>query len=269
MSVTDPSSRLVYLITFTTNMEVETKYRYTSHDRALDLDGDIFLSTYIQMELQKQTGLMEDEPIEFIVPTIQPLVDFVNKGSHAPVHVLVEMVDPDDLANTREEVWQGRMIRLLLNPDGQKDHFQVQVCGPKFHVEDRPLGIACTPNCAWRFGDKSCLYDVESVTIDVECTQVDGFRIETTIISTYDANYFARGYIFLGEHRILITESTGSQLTLSKNAPVDWVGKTLRLAPGCDKSFATCRNKWNNERQFGGLGLAIPAENPLGRWQAF
>ena len=269
MSTVDPNSRLVYLLTFTTNMEIESQYRYTSCDRDLTISGVVYTSTYVQMELRKQSGLMEDEPVEFIVPTIQPLIDFVNKGSHAPVHVLIEIIDPDDLETSPERVWQGRMTRLLFNPAGQKDNFQVQVCGPKFYMEDRPLGIACTPNCAWRFGDKNCKFDVAAASQEVVCGSVDGFRISATIIGTLPVNYLTRGYVSLGGHRILITESNGDFLTLSKYAPVDWVGKTLTVSPGCDKSLATCRTKWNNERNFCGLGLAMPSENPQSRWQAF
>jgi hypothetical protein len=55
-------------------------------------------------------------------------------------------------------------------------------------------------------------------------------------------------------------------LILVRQAPADWISKTVTLVPGCTKELdglSGCRLGYLNEEQFGGSGHAIPAYHPV------
>jgi hypothetical protein len=60
----------------------------------------------------------------------------------------------------------------------------------------------------------------------------------------------------------LVIKHEGDKLWL--NAPLFYatVGQTLEVWPGCDKTLAACRDKFNNAPRFGGFPH-IPDKNPV------
>lgn len=83
---------------------------------------------------------------------------------------------------------------------------------------------------------------------------------------------FADGYFTAGQlvrqdgSRRFVAANTGNTLTLERGLPLS-VGDTVTLYPGCDKSRATCVNKFSNGVNFGGfpwMPLSSPFTSTIG-----
>jgi hypothetical protein len=95
------------------------------------------------------------------------------------------------------------------------------------------------------------------VTIDV----VSGRQV--TVSGAVLANeQLAGGYMEVGQDQFFIEHNTGGVLTLMTKAPATLVGSSAKVYDGCDRSYPTCRDKFNNVRRFGGFPL-FPVNNPF------
>jgi hypothetical protein len=82
-----------------------------------------------------------------------------------------------------------------------------------------------------------------------------------------DGTYHLGFFTYLGTH-YLITRHVGDQLTLKRvvpglatalgGGPVD-----VLIAPGCDKKVVTCRDRFDNVLNHGGLPGMIRGETPF------
>ena len=75
--------------------------------------------------------------------------------------------------------------------------------------------------------------------------------------------YFVGGYIVLGSAKRAIIAHVGNNITLTSPFDEVNVGATANVYPGCDHTFETCRDQFNNEENFGGFPW-IPGKNPFG-----
>lgn len=83
-----------------------------------------------------------------------------------------------------------------------------------------------------------------------------------TLANTYSLNYFQSGYINIEGYRSQITSSVGDTVVLAGFLPSLDIGKSVVLVAGCDRSFLVCREKYNNELNYGGF-THIPDRNPF------
>lgn len=79
----------------------------------------------------------------------------------------------------------------------------------------------------------------------------------------YPQSYFTTGYIVTADgSRRMITNHSNVILTLLRAVPSLNVGDTISVYAGCDRTFATCRDKFRNQPNYGGFDY-IPRKNPF------
>lgn len=85
--------------------------------------------------------------------------------------------------------------------------------------------------------------------------------------SVTEANYFAGGWVEIGRDKISVRASTAPSsgaltVTLARD-PREYpaAGSPLKLFPGCDGRWETCKSKFNNGDNFGGHPH-VPTSNP-------
>lgn len=79
-------------------------------------------------------------------------------------------------------------------------------------------------------------------------------QVEIVLQGTAEAdNYFAYGYVENPYEKVDVHSNTGNTIRLVQPPKVSFSpGDTIKIYPGCDGSFTTCRNKFNNSINFGG-----------------
>jgi uncharacterized phage protein (TIGR02218 family) len=137
------------------------------------------------------------------------------------------------------------------------DAFEAELRGPAALLE-RAVVEQTSPECRAELGDKRCRVDMAPRT---HITRVVGIAGETALDVAADtgaADAFAYGRLrwLTGPNSGLesaIAGSAGARVTL-RDPPVraPAAGELVELCEGCDKSFATCRDRFGNALNFRG-----------------
>jgi uncharacterized phage protein (TIGR02218 family) len=161
---------------------------------------------------------------------------------------------------------RGRLGALARDSDG------------RYRTEVRGLAQLLSQNVGWvyqetcnvvRFGDDRCRYDVDAISVDAAITVVTSNKQFSIVdpVTTPPAGYPPGGEVLFltGDNtgfvrEIKTTTIAGGALTveLYEELPDDVViGDQIRLTPGCDRRWSTCR-AYNNLVNFRGWGVYIP-----------
>lgn len=178
-----------------------------------------------------------------------------------------------DLAAGR---WDGASVRIFLvdwqQPEGELlplargELGEVSVTGQGFTAElrgptarlARPVVDQTSPECRARLGDKKCRIDMAariSVTRIAALSGEDAISVEAAApgVSVYR---YGRLRWLSGANSGLesaILESDGTLLTLREPAVFGpAVGDLVEISEGCDKTLATCRDRFANAANFRG-----------------
>lgn len=184
-----------------------------------------------------------------------------------------DLISADDLAAGR---WDGARLRLIAvdwsDPDaepvflargelgeiGTSDGaFTAELRGPTALL-DRPVVEATSPECRAELGDKRCRVDLAGRTRFARTAAVvDAVTVDLDV-SEPSANAYGYGrlrWIGGGNSGLVsaILRSDGARLFL-REAPAKAVavGTLVELTEGCDKIFATCRDRFSNGANFRG-----------------
>lgn len=136
------------------------------------------------------------------------------------------------------------------------------------------IGRTVTPACDAELGDARCKVNVEALSGTV--TAVSSRRAFQANALFAVAGYFSFGVVkFTGglniglsmeirKHEGLAGSPAGAGLSLQLNLPYAIaVGDTFTIVPGCDKSKATCKNRFNNLLNFRGFSFVPGSDQVL------
>lgn len=184
-----------------------------------------------------------------------------------------EALTAADLAAGR---WDGAGVRLLVvdwtDPEGgqqllargelgavsiEDERFTAELKGPAAQLA-MPVAELTSPDCRAELGDKRCRVDLAPLTIVTEIAAV----IDGTTFDVVEAGGSANGYAY-GRLRWIsgansglaapILRSDGVRITLREPPAFSLAaGDRVEIVEGCDKLFATCRDRFANAENFRG-----------------
>lgn len=226
----------------------------------------------MSVRVPPNVGMLADKALEVTMKVEAGFLDQVSSGEpHSPVRVrLMEAHAPAGGAEVLEvtHLFRGWLSKAKRNPGGQTESVLL-TCATARSRMDVDLGIPATHLCQWTFGGRGCFLDLDTVDEQGTLTAVSGVDATVTGLADHSADptgrYWHKGYLEVDGLRITVRDwqqSAPTLFRLAKPPPARWVGATVRAVPGCDKSVATCRDRWNREQFFSGIGMAIPAYHP-------
>jgi len=130
------------------------------------------------------------------------------------------------------------------------------------------------PSCNLKLYSDQCgvaLTTYGATVSGLDSISANGLELTDTAFGLQANDYFKLGYVKWGDFKRTIVGHTGDTITIQFYIPGLTAGQDIYVAPGCDKSMATCTNKYNNlgntnlNRFFGFRYL--PYDNPA-TWQA-
>jgi uncharacterized phage protein (TIGR02218 family) len=231
---------------------------FTEHDGDLTFAGTTFLaaSGFSASEADSAAGLSAS-------------ADEVSGGFSS------DAIREDDLAAGR---YDGAQVELfLVNWAAPDEHVLLNVreigevvrAGGQFRAElrslahrlDQPQGRLYNRRCDASLGDGKCRVAMEAWRGVGLVTEVQGgSTIRVSGLSGFAAGIFDRGTIGLSDgtlaqidtHRHLSAGIAELALWLPLEVPLG-VGAAVAVTAGCDKSFATCRTRFDNHLNFRGF----------------
>lgn len=255
---------LVTLITFSYGANFATVARYTSATTPL-VDG---VNTFaaepsIEVTMNAQPGGAQDVPVQVRMLAKTPLDTLTSQRAHSAVRVLLEEADPTNLSD-RRTLFAGLISLSTRNPDGKTGIVEIEVSGWRAALAISTNCWIADTTCNNVFGDPVCGKDLSSIQETATVSAIDGNVVTLTgLTTTGTPGYWRFGFLAVDGLQIMIRDyTTGNQVTLLKTPPAAWMGAAVTATPGCDKQLTSCRT-WGRETRFTGIGMKIPAYNPL------
>jgi uncharacterized phage protein (TIGR02218 family) len=139
---------------------------------------------------------------------------------------------------------------------------------------DQPAGRIFQRSCAWDLGDARCGVDINTAGrrgAGTVSQVIDAFEFVATGLGGIASNALARGrlvwtngsntglsadiaaHTLSGSHRIVISLPMGTAVV---------VGDSFNAFAGCDRTFSTCRNRFDNAVNFGGFPTCRATTSP-------
>lgn len=170
---------------------------------------------------------------------------------------------PDGLVN----VFFGRVAEIDLG----RSSVQININDPRELLDINMPRNLYTAQCRYALFDRQCTLDKNAFAFNGAVfggpTSTQQFRVNQTAAD----NFYALGGIVFTSGlntglRMLVRSSVQASGLLSLIAPMPYTvanGDTVTLYPGCDKTVATCQNKFNNKINYGGFKLIPAAETAI------
>ena len=180
-------------------------------------------------------------------------------------------------ADLRAGVWDGATVEIFLvnwsNLANGKIILkrgtigEVELKDTVFRAEMRGLSQALsqqivelyTPDCRADLGDTRCKVNLSALTVTGTINAVTDRRGFTDTSRAEAADYWNGGLLTwtsganVGRKMEVKAFSSGGAFTLFLPMPSEvTVGDTYSLRPGCDKKFSTCKDRYNNVKNFRG-----------------
>lgn len=277
MTLSSPQSKVFLAVEFSYGDPTTPSYaRVANYPVNVTVDGDSYTSLMaLDVELPDDRGSLIEGSATLTVPvSAHALFTALSSGeAHSPVFVTVKEVrrTPDDLTEEVFTLFVGRASKALKNFRGRRELLGIRAVGTRSRL-DVPLGIQCNSQCAWTFTGNGCEISPVGLSQSGTLYSLNRFSAYITGLSqtpffggATTSAYWLRGYVEKDGLRILIRDWSSilpELFELARVPPASWIGQTVSVFPGCDKSLATCQNQWGNEEHFGGFGIAMPAYKP-------
>lgn len=248
---------------------------YTDWTSDVVFSGNTYVSTPdMEVSLPENDGVLSKKECKVAIPLGDTFSQNISQLSHAPVFMTVSEVmkgvnpGPSQSTNT---LFVGRVEIVRRNYRGRRDKILLTSLPPTARLQEINLGLPCIHTCIHNLGDRGCKVDLTALPgriVTAVVASIDGrnLTIQTNAtISSQADRFYHRGFVQRQGLNLGIREwRSASPLVfqLAKQAPDYWIGQTISVVVGCDKSIETCRTRFSNEENFAGAGFAMPAYNP-------
>jgi hypothetical protein len=253
---------------------------YTDWTSDVTFGANLYISTPdIEVKLPTNDGLFGENVCSVAIPLVtgnsanDTFAGRISNGQpHAQTEVTVSEIlrpttpGPSQTVNT---LFVGAVTIVSSNYRQRRDKVQVKCMPIKSRVATVAMGIPCHHLCGNNLGDASCkvvLTGAKSTPAII--ASIDGREVTINTNATIQAQgdrFYHRGYLKFQNLFIGIQDwrsATPLVFNLVRQPPAHWVGQTILVVAGCDKSIETCRARFSNEANFLGLGFAMPSYHP-------
>lgn len=232
---------------------------FTDHDVALEFDGTRF---------DPASGLDGSEATDRLGAQVQTsdVVGVLTSDAISEADIVLGRYDGAKVESWRVN-WRDVVMREQIRVDTigeitrEDGVFRAELRSPQ-HALNVPKGRIYHHLCDARLGDGRCGVDLEQGAYrasGVVVSSDDATTVSVSGLDGFDDGWFARGIVVWNSGtrigiRDAVAGHTGGRLTFEKKAG-EWVaaGDAFTVYAGCDKSFATCREKFGNGVNFQGF----------------
>src|SRR5688572_2489670 len=238
----------------------------------------------MEVEIPENTGTFDERECRILLP----LDDFTSVASsgrpHSPIYVTVEETTAGlfagDAGSTRT-LFIGRVVRASKNWQGRADTAAFFALPAKSRLK-RSMGLQCNHHCIWQLFGPGCrggTFQASAFRRPGQIASVDGQEITIMPDASIENpatpgggsndRFWERGYLERDGLRIDVARwvrSDDPKVFVLRNRPPDsWIlagAGSVIFYPGCHKTIEDCRDTWDREERFQGLGYAMLPYNP-------
>lgn len=227
---------------------------FTDYDEDLNIDNILYKSSsgFTASSIILNSDLKTDNlEIEGILNSADIKEEDVLSGKYDFANIEIFIVNYKDLTQGTMNLHSGIFGKVTLS----SGRFIVEIRGLSAKLE-RSIAELYSPACRAQFCDDKCKADTKKFSKISTITKViDERRFEDTNLTESD-EYYKHGVVkFFGSIAFegVVKEYKNKVVTLFTSPPYQiFAGDKYSILAGCDKTFPTCRSKFNNTVNFRG-----------------
>jgi len=241
---------------------------FTTHDRDLVIGGVVYRASpgMLPSAVSQSDGFEVDTlDIEGALTSDAITAEDMAAGRWDGAALILFAADWSDPAAPTLTIARGEIGDVSIR-DGA---FTAELRGPTALLE-RPVVEQTSPDCRASLGDRRCRVDLAARTRFARVTTAEGTAL-TLDAAEPSADAYAYGRLRAVEGAnaglaLPILSSTGTGIVLRDPPPAAFAGGELvELTEGCDRRFATCRERFGNAVNFRGEPW-LPGKDLLTRY---
>lgn len=246
---------IVELYKFTIGAET---HLYTTAQAEVTYNGDTYVPTYVRREGGKGTESTARTSVRLYMARDAGIVVRFAPG---PPSQTVELEVYQQSETTTALVYLGRVLDVDNRGSESTLHCE------SIHTSLKTAGLRRRHQvlCPYALYDSECGVNADSFKTTASLTATTADTLTASEFSAKADGYFTGGYIEWGtlpERRAIIAH-TGDTVTLSHPLTGPQSGDNVEAYAGCDHTFTTCGEKFNNAINHGGMPW-LPRKNPFG-----
>ncbi|PJI92146.1 putative phage protein (TIGR02218 family) [Yoonia maricola] len=239
-----------------------TALGFTDHDASLQFDGIVFApqSGLSARAIASTTGLSINNTEAFGVLSDDAITEAdILAGRYDGATVQVWLVCWDDVA-ARKTLFRGSLGEITRGAGG----FEAELHGLT-EVLNQTQGRTYMKTCGAVLGDARCRFAVDQASYRLDytlTTATDGQVFTLEGVENFNAGWFESGLLEVltgaaaGLKDVIKSDVGEGDRVLTLWSPLNAVivpGDVLRVTAGCDKTAATCREKFDNFLNYQGF----------------
>lgn len=236
-------------------------WRYTSADRDVTLEGNVYLAAPIKRNNIEGSQDVERTALKITMPAD---ADFPEQFLASPPtdRIMVEVRRFHFLDSEIAFLWVGRVVNVE-----HKEFEAIILCESVVSSLKRPtLRRVYQTSCPHLLYGPECMLAAASFAVPATLSSASGVQLTSAAFGALATGYLTGGYVELtlesNVNRAFVVSHSGSTITTGLPLQGAAVGSVVTAYPGCDHSIATCRTKFSNVLNYGGFPH-IPVKNPM------
>lgn len=241
----------------------DKNWRYTAGPERVNIDNKWWEPAAISDTGVKQKGEAVSDILNLTVPSTLDLVDFFARTPpSSPLHLTIRRYHIGD--NESVVTYVGQVSTVNQNIPGQA----IVSCNTLSATMDRKgLRLSWSRTCPHALYDKQCKADPAVFAVAAVVTEVGAGTVTAEEFSTRPPGHFNGGYLEWidperGLERRAIEEHDGNQVLMFGASDGITPGLEVTAYPGCDRVANTCKLKFNNLANYGGIP-SMPTKSPF------
>lgn len=242
----------------------QTRWAYTSADREIESGGITYMPIAISDGGMVQGGSSQND-FSVTLPADVPIVEvFRGTPPSAEIWLTVRRIHFGE--EGAPIYWTGTVTNVK-----RKGAFEAEIIAQPITASFRRTGarLAWTRECPHFLYDSECKVNPEDYRQEGTITGKTGTTLTIAGLPAYEPNYYRGGMAIFAinddgtlEHR-MIENAIGPVFTMLGLTDGFEVGMTIAVYPGCDRTPATCRARFDNIPNYGGHHY-MPGKTPFG-----
>lgn len=227
-------------------------YRYTSSERSVTYDGEVYTSEAIKRGDFKKDYSSDGTSVTLPF-SLQPAPRFRLVNPSSSILVTIQKTDGTPL-------FAGKVASCSF--DIKKGTATLKVISVQAMLKTIIPARTYSASCGFELFTGGCALNKASYRLSViPAANASKTVFTSAVFALKGTNYYAGGYAELGQEYSYIISHSGDTITLLFPLQTFTGIEQVFFYPGCDKARNTCGNKFNNERRYGGFPF-VPDTNP-------
>jgi uncharacterized phage protein (TIGR02218 family) len=230
---------------------------FTDYDEDLNIDNVVYKSSsgFTASSIVLNSNLRTDNlEIEGVLNSDDIKEEDVLSGKYDFASIEIFLVNYKDLNQGSMNLHSGTFGKITLN----SGRFIVEIIGLSAKLE-KSMGELYSPTCRAQFCDDKCKADIKKFSkVGVVTKVIDEKRFEDANLTESD-EYYKYGMVKFFDSAAhapfegVVKEYKNKEVTLFAPFPYKiFAGDQYSILAGCDKTFSTCKSKFNNTINFRG-----------------